>query len=329
MSVLETNPYMNNTRNNTLDHDRDFIHNNNVPIYQNLTGGELDTNFEQVISEEFFRLVEYSKNPDLSQFSESLAKVNEMKNRYPNILALDETLVKLENFEDLLQSSDYVHANFVDSPNRKREFIATQAPMPDQFDTFWNMIIQQKVSVVVMLTSLAENGVKKADDYLGTIGGATNFGNLDVCYYNQQDLFDGVTVREIAIYSSEDVYRKSPHYVFHIQCHNWPDRGALQKTSELFQLIQLTKEAQARFGSDDSPILVHCSAGIGRTGTFIAVFNAMLEVYKRGWCNIPYLIIKLRKQRYGVVTTLEQYRFIYKCVNYMVGKILMQLGSSS
>jgi protein tyrosine phosphatase len=238
------------------------------------------------------------------QFATAL--LNHSKNRYVDVLALEQTRVQLV-------SKDYINANQIKISDQL-QYIATQAPLPATFVTFWNMIWEKNVRVIVMLTKLIEHRRVKANCYWPSFELDEEFGEISVRLVNQfSPNENGIVIREFRLSK-----RGQHKTVMHLHYLDWPDFGT-PTTDGFNTLMKLTEFYRDRYGNvlspTDAPVVVHCSAGIGRAGTFLAI-SAIRDMVKHGKdINVPEIVNSLRRQRAGMVQTFEQYLFIYKYIS--------------
>eukprot|EP01091_Cochliopodium_minus_P013210 TRINITY_DN419_c0_g1_i1.p1 TRINITY_DN419_c0_g1~~TRINITY_DN419_c0_g1_i1.p1 ORF type:complete len:610 (-),score=122.00 TRINITY_DN419_c0_g1_i1:21-1850(-) len=238
------------------------------------------------------------------------------KNRYRDVLANEESRVRLKGVEQ-----DYINANFikpVDVFGRKvrnaKKFIACQAPIPSTLNDFWLMTWQQKSCVIVMLTKFTEKSVKKANSYWPKKKSETiSYGDFNVTNKGSV-LLDNLTITFLELNSNGNNNR----IIYHLHYTEWPDFGVPSSTLILRSLITFT-DLYSYSGSTRNlcgPIICHCSAGIGRTGTFIAT-HLSLSVWKaeEEKPNVYEIVKKLRELRSGMVQSDSQYLFIYKVFN--------------
>ncbi|XP_063404716.1 receptor-type tyrosine-protein phosphatase eta-like [Mytilus trossulus] len=232
---------------------------------------------------------------------------NRPKNRYTNILPFDHSRVKLIGIEDET-GSDFINANYIPGKRSKREFIATQGPLPSTKEEMWRMIWEQNVSSIVMLTQLLERGRKKCEIYWPENTNEKMFlGDIIVEVETLSHLSD-YTLRTIALRLG-DVERRIKHYNYL----SWPDMGTPKTSSNMINFVDtVRKEIQPNM---NGPIIVHCSAGVGRTGTFIVMDILMQEI--RSKCthvDIFGTVLNMRNYRLNMVQTEDQYVFIHNCV---------------
>jgi len=224
------------------------------------------------------------------------------KNRYPDILPREDTRVRLQHTG--VEGSDYINANFV----FEKQYIATQAPLYSTFADFWRMVWEQGSCIIVMLTRLTENGNVKANVYWPTsLGDKSVFGLLSVELIHET-AFDNIECRLLRI--SDGVEHRD---VYHLHYTGWPDFGVPSSTKEIIDLVKVTNYLRARAGWE-KPIVTHCSAGVGRVGTFIAIHQAVRLLNAAKKPKILDLVFAMRQCRHGMVQREEQYVFIHRVV---------------
>jgi len=229
----------------------------------------------------------YTTNPEL--YSSSLA--NYSKNRYDNIHALEVTRVHLKNEE-------YINANYVNITPEKKVIVA-QGPLQNTIDDFWNMIWENKSPVILMLTKLIENKNLKCDLYWPTLPGTfiiTKSSIKITC--TKTDLMGHFCVTKFYISNGTE-----GHYLTHYNYQNWPDFNLPDPLS----ITENLKQMKPIVESNSAPIVVHCSAGVGRSGVWCALMRSILTGE-----SVPESVNNIRLCRYGMVQTLNQYKFIYK-----------------
>ncbi|RUS71753.1 hypothetical protein EGW08_020484, partial [Elysia chlorotica] len=229
---------------------------------------------------------------------------NRPKNRFTNILPYDHSRVKLLPTDDD-EGSDYINANYMPGFNSKREYIATQGPLPATRDDFWRMVWEQSARNIVMLTRCQEKGREKSDHYWPTDSDPKFYGDLHVVVLNETHMPDW-TVTEIRVSLGEQS-RNVRHFHYKI----WPDFGVPKDRTSLIRFVRMVRERLVREGG---PIITHCSAGVGRSGTFIVLDHLLQMIREKDEVDIFSIVYKLRKERVLMVQTELQYKFIHECL---------------
>ncbi|XP_041352132.1 tyrosine-protein phosphatase 10D-like isoform X2 [Gigantopelta aegis] len=229
---------------------------------------------------------------------------NRPKNRFTNILPYDHSRVKLLPTDDD-EGSDYINANYVPGYLSKREYIATQGPLPSTRDDFWRMVWEQNTRNIVMLTKCMEKGREKSDHYWPNDSEPKFYGDLQVCILNETHLPDW-TISEFKM-SLGDTSRQIRH--FHYKA--WPDFGVPRDPTSLLRFVRTVREKLFR---EEGPVVVHCSAGVGRSGTFIVLDHCLQHIKEKDYVDIYGIVYKLRRERVLMVQTEQQYKFIHECI---------------
>ncbi|CAL4061233.1 unnamed protein product, partial [Meganyctiphanes norvegica] len=230
--------------------------------------------------------------------------VNRPKNRFTNILPYDHSRFKLLSTDDE-DGSDYVNANYVPGYNSPREFIVTQGPLPSTRDDFWRMCWESNSRSIVMLTRCIEKGREKCDHYWPYDTQPVYYGDIQVTILNDSH-FPDWNVSEFRVCKGE-VCRVMRHYHFT----TWPDFGVPDPPQTLVRFVRNFRQALA---NDQKPIVIHCSAGVGRSGTFIALDRILQSIMKCDYVDIFGIVYEMRRERVWMVQTEQQYICIHQCL---------------
>ncbi|KAK9167698.1 hypothetical protein Scep_002889 [Stephania cephalantha] len=229
----------------------------------------------------------------------ALEDANLSKNRYMDVLPFDNSRVVLKSSR---AGNDYINASHI-------KFIATQGPLPHTVEDFWKMVIQLHCPVIVMLTQLVDNfKMVKCGDYFQTDNDTREFGKIRIAtkWTSTTDTSLGLRYLEVKDEESEE------QRVLHIQYAEWPDHGVPQDTDAVREILRRLYHVPPGLG----PIVVHCSAGIGRTGAFCAIVNTIQRIMLGDMSAVDLVntVSTFRSQRIGMVQTMEQYLFCYTAI---------------
>ncbi|NWI60286.1 PTPRV phosphatase, partial [Calyptomena viridis] len=233
---------------------------------------------------------------------------NISKNRYPHVLPYDHSRVKLSQLgED--PHSDYINANFMPGYTSQQEFIATQGPLKKTMEDFWRLVWEQNVCNIIMLTVCMENGRVLCDHYWPSESAPVSYGQVQV-HLLAQSSSEEWTMREFKLWHEG---LRAERYVSHLHYTAWPDHGIPESTTSIMTFRELVRE-HIQSTVDAGPTLVHCSAGVGRTGTFIALDWLLQQMKEEKMVDIFGVVYALRMNRYLMIQTLSQYIFLHSCI---------------
>ncbi|KAH3848630.1 hypothetical protein DPMN_091010, partial [Dreissena polymorpha] len=227
---------------------------------------------------------------------------NKSKNRYGNIVAYDHTRVVLHDFEE--EHDDYINANYIDGYSKEKAYIAAQGPTKETLKDIWRMVWQEKSRTIIMLTNPTETGKKKCEAY---------WPNDDT------EVFHGITVQHMSTFNLPDFTTRTfklskdgeIRLVKHFHYTAWPDHGVPAFSSSLLLLRQKIRSHDSLAAG---PQVIHCSAGVGRTGSYIAIDVELERAKTEGKVDVHNFVQLMRTQRINMVQTLDQYIFVYDCL---------------
>uniref|UniRef100_A0A8C3NZ58 Receptor-type tyrosine-protein phosphatase eta n=1 Tax=Cyanoderma ruficeps TaxID=181631 RepID=A0A8C3NZ58_9PASS len=231
---------------------------------------------------------------------------NRGKNRYNNVLPYDISRVKLSN--ESSGTGDYINANYMPGYNSKKAFIAAQGPLPNTIEDFWQMIWEKSIYSIVMLTKCVEQARTKCEQYWPDKQ-PKSYGDIIVTMVSEVVLPEW-TIRDFTVEKSNT---PESHMVRQFHFTSWPDHGVPETTDLLINFRHLVHEYTSQ-NPVDSPTLVHCSAGVGRTGTFIAIDRLIQQMEMENTVDVYGVVYDLRMHRPLMVQTEDQYVFLNQCV---------------
>ena len=256
-------------------------------------------------------------------------------NRHNDILPYTYNTVYISHKEKTL--SNYINASYICGPfleeNDNNLFIATQGPLQQTIFSFWKMVLEHNIYLIIMLSNITEKGYVKSEIYWPENSSTplitkdeTSGEEITITLLSSQEMIEkSMVLRRIKINNDKEVLQ------IHITC--WPDHS-VPFEGKAYEVVSLTlfqiDEYRKSHVTDQAPIVVHCSAGVGRTGTFIAIYNIvrclqkLLSIYDpqknpiTPILNVFNVVRKLREQRYSMVSDTCQYKFIYKfCLDWI------------
>ncbi|XP_069450724.1 tyrosine-protein phosphatase non-receptor type 13 isoform X11 [Ovis canadensis] len=237
-------------------------------------------------------------------------KENRRKNRYKNILPYDATRVPLGD------EGGYINASFIKIPVGREEFvyIACQGPLPTTVGDFWQMIWEQNSTVIAMMTQEVEGEKIKCQRYWpNVLGKSTMVSNrLRLALVRVQQL-KGFVVRAMTL---EDIQTGEVRHISHLNFTAWPDHDTPSQPDDLLTFISYMRHVHR-----SGPIITHCSAGIGRSGTLICIDVVLGLISQDLEFDISNLVRCMRLQRHGMVQTEDQYIFCYQVILYVLTRL--------
>ncbi|XP_076441097.1 receptor-type tyrosine-protein phosphatase F-like [Babylonia areolata] len=235
----------------------------------------------------------------------ALNAANRGKNRYKNICAYDHSRVKM-NIIDGDPNSDYINASYVDGYDGQPRFIASQGPNAVILNDFLRMLWEKRVTTVVMLTNTVEAGKHKCEQYWPD-SGEKKYGTVTVTLLSTRHTADYV-IRILQLAKEGRKIQVTQHHFT-----SWPDKGV---PSSPWPLVDFHMVVSAHVASQppELPVVVHCSAGIGRTGTYIALDHLLWEASATLSLDFNTCVWKLRQARVNMIQTVEQYLFLHEAV---------------
>uniref|UniRef100_A0A8I5TZ58 Receptor-type tyrosine-protein phosphatase O n=1 Tax=Pongo abelii TaxID=9601 RepID=A0A8I5TZ58_PONAB len=245
---------------------------------------------------------------DIPHFAADLP-LNRCKNRYTNILPYDFSRVRLVSMNEE-EGADYINANYIPGYNSPQEYIATQGPLPETRNDFWKMVLQQKSQIIVMLTQCNEKRRVKCDHYWPFTEEPIAYGDITVEMISEEEQ-DDWACRHFRINYADEMQA-----VMHFNYTAWPDHGVptANAAESILQFVHMVRQQATK---SKGPMIIHCSAGVGRTGTFIALDRLLQHIRDHEFVDILGLVSEMRSYRMSMVQTEEQYIFIHQCVQLM------------
>ncbi|XP_034470603.1 receptor-type tyrosine-protein phosphatase F isoform X13 [Hippoglossus hippoglossus] len=273
-----------------------------------ITVVDLSDHIERLKANDGLRFSQEYESIDPGQqftWENSNMEVNKPKNRYANVIAYDHSRVVLTSV-DAVPGSDYINSNYIDGYRKQNAYIATQGPLPETLSDFWRMVWEQRSNTIVMMTRLEEKSRVKCDQYWPSRGTET-YGMIQVTMLDTVELAT-YSVRTFALYKNGSSEKRE---VRQFQFMAWPDHGVPEYPTPILSFLRRVKSCNP---PDAGPMVVHCSAGVGRTGCFI-VIDAMLERMKHEKSvDIYGHVTCMRAQRNYMVQTEDQYIFIHEAL---------------
>ncbi|CAJ0581335.1 unnamed protein product, partial [Mesorhabditis spiculigera] len=262
-------------------------------------------------SEEYEQL----KNVGLGQsISAAELTVNRVKNRFTNILPYDHSRVKLVKAVDD-EGADYINANYMPGINSRREFIAAQGPLPSTRDHFWQMVWEQQCPSIIALTKCVEKGRDKCHQYWPDAEHVSVlYGDIEVTLMSEQQ-YNEFVVRELRLCNLGE--NTQPRNVLHLHYMAWPDFGVPEHPQGIVNLARLFRH-RIPHSPHNKPTIVHCSAGVGRSGTFMAFDRLVRQMSLEMPIDVFGTVHEMRLERCSMVQNEQQYIFIHHCLLFVL-----------
>ena len=267
------------------------------------------TNFaDNEVEEEYeiFMNLEYHKSY-LDIFQDS----NPHLDRYSDIKPYKHNTLKMSN------KSQYINASPINIQGKQNYFISTQGPKPETIEDFWTMVYDYNSNIIVMLCKLFEGSRKKCENYW-----EAKMKSFEIVI-EKEETFDMYLIRTLKLKNLE---KKDERIVYQFHFTGWPDHGVPDiSNGKVFEIFCEINKKVDELNKGKDPIIVHCSAGVGRTGTFVSMYLLEKEIMKQinDKCdfirfNIFNLVRKIKEMRMYMVQAPPQYEFIYSFVKYLL-----------
>ncbi|XP_061186056.1 tyrosine-protein phosphatase non-receptor type 4-like isoform X1 [Saccostrea echinata] len=267
-------------------------------LQESLDSGAALAQFEQL----------YRKKPGMTMNAARL-DVNIAKNRYRDISPYDQTRVILK--EQNVSGGDYINANYVNmeipGSGIVNRYIAAQGPLPKTCTDFWQMVWEQHSSLVVMLTTKVEKGRVKCHQYWPEMYETMDYGLLQITCVKEEET-PSFAFREFNLTHAET---NEERHISHMQYIAWPDHNVPDDPADFLEFVLRVR--QRRMGMVE-PTVVHCSAGIGRTGVLITMETAMCLIEANQPVYPLSIVRQMRDQRAMLIQTATQYKFVCEAI---------------
>ncbi|XP_063153128.1 tyrosine-protein phosphatase non-receptor type 1 [Candoia aspera] len=273
---------------------------------------EIEKEFQRLDQADSWAAIYQDIKHEASDFPCKVAKHprNKNRNRYRDVSPFDHSRIKL-----LQGDNDYVNASLIKMEEAHRSYILTQGPLPNTCGHFWEMIWEQKSRGVVMLNRVMEKGSIKCAQYWPQKEEKEMFfedTNFTLTLISE-DIKSYYTVRQLEL---KNLVTHERREILHFHYTTWPDFGVPESPASFLNFLFKVRESGS-LSPEHGPIVVHCSAGIGRSGTFCLVDTCLLLMDKRkdpSSVDIKQVLLEMRKYRMGLIQTADQLRFSYLAV---------------
>lgn len=262
--------------------------------------------------------VDHRVRSNLDEFYTASLGSSMAKNRFDDVKPNEQTIVRLRPISKRGDGT-YINANYIDARKTMGVpfvYIATQAPMHNTILDFWRMVYENDVAFIVMLCAAKENGKVKSETYWPALGQVYDLGLLSVAALSENVRSDSVH-RTLLLRT----IRGDEKEVYHMQYLAWPDQGIPTTSIPLMEMIQAMGKSRR---SVESPIVVHCSGGIGRTGVFIGMHIALAQFQlEQSGISIMHIVRFMKLCRSGMVQRKDQYIYLYYSVQREMERMIL------
>jgi len=270
--------------------------------------------------EEFEQLQTMELQHGIYDRTEGQREQNKKKNRYKNILPYNYTRVVLQEVDKKVTGSDYMNANYLtgEAKGPGNSYIACQGPLKATVPAFWQMMWENNNRVIVMTTAVIERGKNKCEPYWARTGDSMTYGKYTVHVATEKEEADYI-LRDMTLKKAGDAEPARQIVMYHFK--SWPDYGVPSNVGTVLRFLALVNgdldRMRSTLGKALGDVVVHCSAGIGRTGTFI-IIDILIKMIQQNGLDTPIdiqrSIHRLRSMRSGMIQTEGQYRFVYQAM---------------
>ncbi|XP_014484080.1 PREDICTED: tyrosine-protein phosphatase 10D isoform X2 [Dinoponera quadriceps] len=235
-------------------------------------------------------------------------QANRKKNRYSDILPYDFSRVKLDVIDND-PNTDYINASFIKGYTGEDEYIACQGPKEETTYDFWRMVDQYNINIIVMLTQLVEKGKEKCHQYYPTIRETFRYENMTIRCTSELD-YRTYTQRTLVL-QKENKKRS----IIQLHFKDWPDHDVPEDFDPMINFCQIMRR---NISTSKGFVVVHCSAGIGRTGTLISIDILLQHLRDNKKLDVFGIVYRLRYHRINMVQRESQYAYIYNCIKQVL-----------
>ncbi|KAH9518956.1 protein tyrosine phosphatase, non-receptor type 12 [Bulinus truncatus] len=296
---------------------KDFIrHVEMLEVEEDPDGNGFDKEYKKIHEVQMQRRKDNTFTMDIGKTESNLKK-----NRYKDILPYDEHRVILSTVEGE-EDSDYINASKLKGVHGTGGYIASQGPLASTVNDFWRMIWEYKVEIIFMACRIVELGKIKCKQYWNDVGKSDVFGDITVFTEDDREIASDFQQRRLLVTKGEE-----QRIVTQFHYSGWPDHGIPDDPDHIRDLIGIMRRARQ---NDEVPLLIHCSAGCGRTGA-IAAIDFVWTLLEEGkfdeTFNLYELICEFRKQRMSIVQTAEQYALVNQVLKSLCQEWLARMAS--